>query len=248
LDLQNSVDVLGVGISRTDKNRVREKIKGALLADRTLTIFTPNPEIIMLAQKDKKFKEVLNGADLLLADGIGVVIASKLLRDPLPERVTGIDTGEFILSLASELSLPVFLLGAKEGVGERAAKEIKARYPHIRIVGVHHGYFEKSGMENEAVIQQINASGARILFVCFGAPIQEIWISENKSRLKSVKLYTGLGGALDVWAKDVRRAPKLLQSIGLEWLWRILKEPRRASFLLKMPAFLCKVLCRKISK
>ena len=248
MNSQNHVDVLGVNISRADKKQVRSKIDVSLAADLPLTIFTPNPEIIMLAQKDTSFKEVLNSADLLLPDGVGVVIASRLLRDPLPERVTGIDTGEFILHLASDHSLPIFLLGAKAGVAKRAAREIQTRYHTIKIVGTHHGYFKKSGVENDAVIKKINDSGARIIFVCFGAPMQEIWISENKKHLKSVKFYIGLGGALDVWAKDVRRAPKILQIIGLEWLWRILKEPRRATFLLKMPCFLCKVLCRKISK
>ena len=201
----------------------------------------------MLAQKDARFKEVLNSADLLLPDGIGVVIASRILGAPLSERITGIDTGEFILKLASARSIPVFLLGAKPGVAERAATEIKARYPNIKIAGTHHGYFNKSGAENDEIIRCIKNSGARILFVCFGAPIQEKWIFENKGCLKSIKLYIGLGGAFDVWSKDVRRAPQALQIIGLEWLWRIIKEPHRAGFLLKIPCFLCKVLCRKIS-
>ena len=244
---EDFVDVLGIHISRLGKKEAEEKIERSLCSDTPLTIFTPNPEIIMRAQKDKEFGARLNSADILLPDGIGVVIASRLLHDPLPERITGIDTGEFILKLADEHSIPVFLLGARPGVAERAATEIKARYPSIKEIGAHHGYFEKHGPENDAVINAINDSGARILFVCFGAPMQETWISENKSALKSVKLYTGLGGALDVWAKDVRRAPKILQSLGLEWLWRICKEPRRAAFLLKMPCFLCKVLCSKIS-
>lgn len=247
MNFEDRVDILGVNISRVSKKQVRAIIESSLITDIPLTIFTPNPEIIMLAQKDARFKSVLNGADILLPDGIGVVIASKLLRSPLPERIPGIDTGEFILNIASERAIPVFLLGAKAGVAERAVVELRARYPSIKIVGAHHGYFKKSGIENNAVINKINESGAQILFVCFGAPMQEIWISENKSHLKSVKLYTGLGGALDVWAKDVRRAPKAIQSIGLEWLWRILKEPRRAGFILKIPPFLCKVLCRKIS-
>ena len=244
---EDFVDVLGIHISRLGKKEAEEKIESSLCSDTPLTIFTPNPEIIMRAQKDKEFGRRLNSADILLPDGIGVVIASRILRDPLPERITGIDTGEFILKLADEHSIPVFLLGARPGVAERAATEIKARYKSIKEIGTHHGYFEKSGPENDAVIKAINDSEARILLVCFGAPMQETWISENKKHLKAVKLYIGLGGALDVWAKDVRRAPKIIQRIGFEWLWRILKEPRRAGFLLRMPPFLYKVLCRKIS-
>ena len=241
------VDVLDIRISRASQKEVRRKIEEHLCGTSSLTIFTPNPEIVMRAQKDTYFKEVLNSADLLLPDGIGIIIASRLLGDPLPDRITGIDTGEYILKLASRLSLSIFLLGAKCGVAERAAKEICARYPGIKIVGTHNGYFEKVGNENDEVIEQINQSGADILFVCFGAPLQETWISENKRHLKSVRLYLALGGALDVWANDVHRAPKMFQRIGLEWLWRIIKEPRRAGFILKMPPFLYKVLCRKIS-
>lgn len=241
------VEVLGVRISRVNKNDVLSQISGALSGGSPITVFTPNPEIVMRAQKDKALKNALNSADLLLADGVGIMIASRLLGDPLPERITGIDTGELTLAYAAERGIPIFLLGAKHGVAERAAREIRARYSDIRIVGTHHGYFEKAGAQNDAVIQKINDIGAEVLIVCFGAPIQETWISENKKRLESVKLYLALGGALDVWAKDVRRAPKIFQMIGLEWLWRIIKEPRRAGFILKMPPFLCKVLCRKIS-
>ncbi len=247
MNSSDHVKVLGIKISRLDKKGVHSKIERSLLDNSPLTIFTPNPEIVMLAQRDKGFGAVLNSADLLLPDGIGIIIASRLLRDPLPERITGIDTGEFILKYASQGSIPIFLLGAKAGVAERAAAAIRARYPGIRIVGTHHGYFNKAGSENDEVIKQIQNSGAQILIVCFGAPMQEIWISECKKRLDSVKLYIALGGAMDVWANDVQRAPKILQNIGLEWLWRIFKEPRRAGFILKMPTFLCKVLCRKIS-
>ena len=241
------VEVLSVRISRVSKNEVSSKISNALSGGSPITVFTPNPEIVMRAQKDKKFKKILNSADLLLADGVGITIASRLLGDPLPERITGIDTGELTLAYAAERGIPIFLLGAKPGVAERAAHEIRARYSDIRIVGAHHGYFEKAGSQNDAVIQKINDSGAEVLIVCFGAPLQETWISENKRHLKSVRLYLALGGALDVWANDVHRAPKIFQRIGLEWLWRIIKEPRRAGFILKMPPFLYKVLCRKIS-
>ena len=241
------VDVLGVKISCVNKNQVALRVADALSRGSPTGIFTPNPEIVMRAQKDLKFKSILNSADLSLADGIGIIIASRLLGTPLPERITGIDTGERILEHAAAHGHTVFLLGAKPGVAERAAREIKARYSDIRIVGTQHGYFEKDGDENDDVIRQINDSGAEILFVCFGVPMQETWISNNKNHLKYVKLYITLGGALDVWAKDVRRAPQCIQAIGLEWLWRIIKEPRRAGFLFKMPAFLCKVLCRKIS-
>ena len=133
---------------------MRAKIECALTTNTPLTIFTPNPEIIIEAQRDENFRSILNNADLLIPDGIGVIIASRLLRDPLPERITGIDTGEFILNLAAKYAIPIFLLGAKAGVAERAAAELRARYSSIKIVGTHHGYFKKSGIENNAVIKK----------------------------------------------------------------------------------------------
>ena len=241
------VDILGVHISRVSAEQVKKRICEGLKRESSLTVFTPNPEIVMKAQKDENFKNTLNNADLLLADGVGITLASRLIRDPLPERITGIDTGEFILKLASEKGLPIFLLGGKPGVAKRAATEIKKKHPSINICGMHHGFFQKSGAENEKIIKLINESGAKILFVCFGAPMQEFWILENKKRLNSVKLYIGLGGAMDVWSTDIRRAPQILQTTGFEWLWRILKEPRRASFVFRIPSFLYKVVCRKIS-
>ena len=153
-----------------------------------------------------------------------------------------------MLEYASENALSVFLLGAKSGVADSAAERMRAKYPRLNICGVHHGYFEKYGEENDAVIDAINKSGAQILFVCFGAPLQEKWICENKDRLDSVKLHMGLGGALDVWSGEIKRAPRFFQRAGLEWLWRILKEPRRIGFVFQIPCFLYKVVRHKYLK
>ncbi len=242
------LNIFGVSIEIGDKKTVIDKIKRAFSDSCTISVFTPNPQMLMLAEKNEKFKDILCGGDILLPDGVGVCIAAKLLGTPLPDRITGIDTAENLLEYASDGDIPVFLLGGKDGVAARAAKKIKARYPRLCICGTHHGYFEKSGEDNDGVIKMINESGAKILFVCFGAPLQETWTAENKERLNSVKLYMGLGGALDVWSGDIKRAPSFMQKAGLEWLWRILKEPKRISFVFQIPRFLCKVVRQKYLK
>ena len=137
----------------------------AMERNEPLSVFTPNAEIAELAAEDEKFRLILNRAELLLPDGAGVVLASKILKTPLTEKVAGVDFGERILALAAEKGYPVFFLGGKPGIAELAAEKQKANFPSLSVVGTHDGYFEKEGSENELVVQKINESGARILFV-----------------------------------------------------------------------------------
>ena len=212
--------------------------QSAMERNEPLSVFTPNAEIAELAAEDENFRLILNRAGLLLPDGAGVVLASKILKTPLTEKVAGVDFGERILALAAEKGYPVFLLGGRSGVAELAAEKQKARFPSLSVVGTHDGYFKKEGAENELVLRKINESGARILFVCFGAPAQEKWIDENKDRLSAVLLAAGLGGSLDVYAGNVKRAPQILIRAKLEWLYRLAREPRRAARMLKIPKYI----------
>ncbi|MBR0454842.1 MAG: WecB/TagA/CpsF family glycosyltransferase, partial [Clostridia bacterium] len=177
-----------------------------------------------------------------IPDGIGIYLASLVSGSRLPERSTGIDTAEQILKIAEKQNLHVFLLGGKKGVAKKAALALKKRYPRLIICGIHHGYFDKDKdcRDNGSVIRSINAAKADILFVCFGFPLQERWIAENLPSLPSVRLAMGLGGSLDVWSGNIRRAPSWVQSIGLEWLWRATLEPRRYKSLKHIPTlFVC---------
>ncbi len=198
------------------------------------SVFTPNPEIIMLAQKDKRLKEILNSADLTLADGIGVVIASRLLRNPLPERVAGFD---FVCRLFDS-GRSFYLFGAKPGIAEEAAKRLRER--GVKVVGTHHGYFEDDG----EIIADINEKKPDILLVCLGAPKQEKWIADNKDKL-SVSLCLGVGGTLDVLSGNAKRAPLFFQKCGLEWLYRAVCQPSRLFRLAALPRFLIYVLRSK---
>ena len=246
--MKDKINVLGIYIDRITKQELYESIEKSLNSDCKTKIFTPNPEIIVKAQKDEKIKNILNSATLSIPDGTGIIWAAKKLGTPLPQRLDGIDTAEFVLSLAVKKGLSVFLLGAEEGIAKSAKYILEEKYQGLNICGTHHGFFDINGQQNGDIIHRINNSGADILFVCMGFPRQEIWINENIEKLNSVRLGMGLGGSLDVWSGKVRRAPKVFRKLYLEWLWRIILEPKRIRFLPVIPLFVLKVLRERSQK
>lgn len=249
--MTNSMRILGTKIDAHDKTSIKNAVNEALGKKNNIKIFTPNTEIVLRAKRDNKLKDVLENADIMIADGAGIVMASKILGTPLPERLAGIEIGEYIIEAAAKLGLSIFLLGGKQGVADQAKERIAEKHKNIIICGTHYGYFETNGEENEKVLEQIKSASPDILFVCMGFPRQEKWIVENSHNIPSLRLSVGLGGSLDVWSENVKRAPKIFRKLSLEWLWRILHEPRRMSFLFKIPIFLLNVLvekCEKISK
>lgn len=192
-------------------------------------VFAVTPNMLMLeaCRRDASLRALLGSAELSLADGVGVLRMARRQGRPLPARIAGIDFGEAVLAEAERRGLRVFLLGGREGVALHAAERLHARYPNLRIRGTQHGYFSKTGSENERVLEEIRRSKAEILFVCLGFPLQEKWIAAHRKELPGVRLLAGLGGSLDVWAGRVRRAPYPLRAAGLEWAWRMAREPRR---------------------
>ncbi len=201
-------------------------------------VYTPNATILWQSRKDLSLSSLLRRADLLLPDGAGVILASRLCGTPLPRRITGIDTAEWLLRYGAKRGYSFFFLGGKRGVAERAAKRWQTRLPALRIVGTHHGYFDKNGKENDRVLREIQAAKPDILFVCLGFPQQERWIDRHAASLPSVRLLMGLGGSLDVWSGEVKRAPVPMQRLGLEWLYRTVREPKRWKRIYTLPAFL----------
>ena len=193
------------------------------------TVFTPNADIGAACQRDGQLLRLVREADVLLPDGAGVLLASRLRTPtrPLHYRLPGIEAGETVLGLCADMGLPVFFLGGRGGVAARAAANRSRRLPTLRIAGTHDGYFDHTGKENEAVLAGINESGAAVVLVCLGFPLQERWIVDNRSALPRVRLLMGLGGSFDVWAGRVARAPGCVQRLHLEWLWRMAAEPRR---------------------
>ncbi|MCL1913656.1 MAG: WecB/TagA/CpsF family glycosyltransferase [Eubacteriaceae bacterium] len=187
-----------------------------------LTIFAINPNKVILAAKDPQVTDALQSAGILVPDGIGVVIASKLMGRPLSSRIAGVDLFES-LSLQLGQSCPVFFYGAKPGVAARAAEQLKAKNPDLSIAGVVDGY---SGDEM-SIIDKVNGSGAKALFVGLGSPAQELFINRNANLMPCLKLAMGVGGSFDAISGEVGRAPQLAINMHLEWAYRILSQPAR---------------------
>ncbi len=204
-------------------------------------IVTPNAEIVYGCRETEGLRDVLNAAALTLPDGIGVVYASKILKRPLRGRVAGIDFAAGLMERMAGAGKKLFLLGARPGVAEQAAEKLRAKYPGLCICGTHDGYFREDG----PVIEKINASGADAVFVCLGAPKQELWMAAHRDELAG-KLLIGLGGSLDVFAGAVKRAPEAWRRLGLEWLYRFIREPSRFGRMLRLPLFLLWVIAERI--
>lgn len=227
------IDILGVSIDNVVTAEAVEQ--GVALLDRSgfHYIVTPNPEFILAAKKAPDFREVLNYADLALPDGIGVVYASKILGRPLKGRATGVDFAQGLMRAMAQSGKGLYLLGAKPGIAEQAAQRLTEQYPTLRICGTHDGYFQ----DDAPVVAEIKASGADVIFVCLGAPKQELWMAKNGAATGAT-LAVGLGGCLDVFAGNVQRAPRWMQKWGLEWLYRLYKEPQRIGRMSKLPLIL----------
>lgn len=232
--MRNTVDIMGVPVDNVTMDKAVDRVISFLSEDKVHSVFTPNAEIMMAAQRDANLKSILMTADLLVADGAGVVLASKILGRNLPERVAGFDLINRVFSLSRKKKFKLFLFGGKPEVAEQAGQKITSLYPGVEIAGCRNGYFSK---ENEhEIINQINSSGADILLVALGAPKQETWIHEHKSLL-TTRVCIGVGGSLDVFAGTAKRAPVFFQKNGLEWLYRLYKEPWRYKRMLDLPRF-----------
>lgn len=234
-------DILGVGIDDLTLDEAIEAGAALLERERFHYVVTPNPEFILAAKKDEGFRQVLNGADLALPDGIGVVYAARLLGRPLKGRSPGVDFAQGLMEGMARSGRSLFLLGAKPGVAEKAAENLRRAHPGLLIAGTHDGYFR----EDQPVIEAIQASGADVVFVCLGAPKQELWMAKN-GPATGVRLAVGLGGCLDVFAGNVQRAPEGWQKAGLEWLYRLIKEPSRIGRMAKLPLILVDALGARI--
>ena len=227
------IEILGVGFDNiTMEQAVAEGVRlintpGAHYA------VTPNPEIVEVCRTDPEAMEAVRNADLVLADGIGIIYGAKLLGTPLKGRVTGIGFAQGLMGEMAQNGKSLFLLGAKPGVAEKAADKLRTAYPGLQIAGTRDGYFQEDG----PVLEEIRASGADVVFVCLGAPKQEKWMRKNGAA-SGARLLVGLGGCLDVFSGEVQRAPEIFQRLGLEWFYRLIKNPSRIGRMMKLPLFL----------
>lgn len=239
--MKDKVNILGVWVDMVNVSRAADRIMQFFNEDGLHKVYTPNSEIIMAAYKDDNFKNVLNSAELLTADGIGVVYASKILGKPIAERAAGYDIACEVLDRIKGTSHGVFLFGGKPGVAETAKEKLEERYPGIKISGCRNGYFKPE--EEQGIVEEINNSGADLIFVCLGAPKQELWIDKYKDSLKA-NVAMGVGGSLDVFAGTALRAPEFYCKHGLEWFYRLMKQPSRAGRMMALPKFGLTVLLK----
>lgn len=215
-------------------SRIRTRQKGYIV--------TPNPEIVDLCRRDSVLNGIINHAALILPDGIGIVYAARILGEPLCGRVPGIDFAERLVAAMAKENMRLYLLGAKPGIAEKAGKNLCQKYPGLILAGCHDGYFSNE----QEVIEAVNASGgADVIFVCLGAPKQEKFIDAHMDELH-VTLLCGLGGSLDVFAGEAKRAPDWMIRMGLEWLYRFLKQPTRLGRMMRLPKFLWLVIQERL--
>jgi N-acetylglucosaminyldiphosphoundecaprenol N-acetyl-beta-D-mannosaminyltransferase len=206
-------------------------------------VITLNAEIIYQAQSNPDLLQLINQADLVTPDGAGVVWASRYLGRPVPARVTGIDLVLALGPVAEVKGYRLFLLGAAPGVAEEAGQKLQESYPKLVVAGAYHGYFQPGSPEEQQVLQMIRQAQPDLLLVALGAPRQEFWIRQHLAAGDlTVPVSIGVGGSLDVIAGRVERAPAWMRRCQLEWLGRLLREPRRWRRMLALPKFVLKVL------
>jgi N-acetylglucosaminyldiphosphoundecaprenol N-acetyl-beta-D-mannosaminyltransferase len=192
---------------------------------RSISIFFLNAHCFNIAQKNQEYCKALNSSDLLLNDGIGIKIGTKILKLPHKENMNGTDFIPKVIELCLDKKRPIFLLGAKEGISCTAAETLRTKFPEINIIGNRSGYFSEE--EEVKMIEEINQLKVEVLIVGMGVPMQELWIYKNKDKLKTVKIAIAGGAIIDFISGNVRRAPVWIQKIGMEWLFRFAQEPKR---------------------
>lgn len=228
--------VLGVNVNTENYDGLMTQVFDRIEKKEKALIVAINPEKIIKAKQDPSLKKLLNDAEFQIPDGIGVILASKIQKGQIRERVTGVDMMMRLCEEAAKRSKPIFLYGGKPGVADKAKEKLESLFPSIKIVGTQDGY-EK---DPQKVNDKINAAKPDILFVAMGSPKQENWINDNRDQLHPT-IYQGVGGSFDVLAGTVKRAPEAFQKAGLEWLYRLLKEPKRIKRQMALPLFLLEV-------
>ncbi len=243
--MRNRVDILGVHFDVITMQGAIDQAFRFLEGNRARMIFTANPEIVMLAESNKDFNESINKGDLVVADGIGVVIGAKWLGHPLKERVAGYDLVQGILDKMKDTEKTAYFFGAAPGVADLAAKRMMQLHQGLKVVGSHDGYFDAA--EEQRLIEEIKALKPDLLLIGLGAPKQESWMLKHKDEL-GIKLCIGVGGSFDVMSGKLKRAPQVFIKLGLEWFHRLISQPTRFKRMMKLPIFLVHILKKKITR
>ena len=242
--MRDTVTILGVPIDNLTIDEFADKTKELIeTSNKTCkVVVAPNVEFIMMAQKDKEFFNILKNASLATPDSIGVIIGGKLQKKPFKERIPGQAYFRKVIEIGEKEGWTFYFLGGTKDVVFKTKQNIEKEFKNIKIIGYHDGYLDNQ--TEEEVINEINTLKPNVLFVAMGAPKQEKWIQKNKDRLK-VDIATGQGGTFDYEAGRIKRAPKWIQKIGMEWLWRLIKEPSRIVRMRVLPIYLIKIILKK---
>ena len=232
------IDVMGVLFDNLSKEEFVAKAEEIIASGGKGYVVTPNAEIAYEAAHDEEFCQLLNDACMVLPDGAGVVLGAKILGTPIREKVAGIEFGDAVCGLMAKTGGSVYLLGGKPGVAEAAGEKLKEKHPGLKICGTADGYFK----DETAVVAKVNEAKPDVLFVCLGAPKQEKFMKNHFDALDT-HLMLGLGGSLDGYAGLAKRAPQWMINLSLEWLYRLIKEPKRLGRMMRLPKFV--LICVK---
>ncbi len=242
--MRDIIKILGVEIDNVNKEdavlRTKELIENSNKSCKL--IVAPNTEFIMKAQKDEEFFKVLKSAELATPDSVGIMLGGKIQKKPFKARIPGQMYFRSVLEYGAKVGWTFYLLGGQGDIPKLAKENVERLFPNVKIVGYHEGYFEKDS--EEKVIQEINSLQPNVLFVAMGAPIQEKWIYNHRHELK-VDVATGQGGTFDYEAGNIKRAPVVIQKLGIEWLWRLILQPSRIKRMMVLPEYVIKIIFSK---
>lgn len=240
MQIKNPVKILDVPVHPLTMGEAVSVLEESITSGEQAFVVTANAEIIMMCQEDAGYKKIVShDAQLVLPDGAGAVWAGRHLGYKVPERVAGFDLYCQLLDKAAQKGYKAFFFGGSPGIAEAAKAKSEELYPGVQVVGCRNGYFKEE--ESQAIIDEINTSGADMLFAALGAPKQEKWLVRYREQLKP-KILMGIGGSFDVFAGKMERAPKWMQDASLEWLFRLYKQPSRFMRMMALPKFVLKVV------
>lgn len=240
----DSVTLLGMKVDRLSMGEALEDLERFIADGKPRHIVTADASMVVQARRDSDLAAIVQGADLVTPDGAGLLWASKLLRHPILHRVSGVDLVAELSRLSSRKGYRLFLLGSAPGVAEAASKNLAERFPGAQFVGTRHGFF--STADEPQIVQEIRAAKPDVLLVAFGIPKQEKFIARHKEAL-GVPVLIGVGGSFDVYSGRVKRAPKWMQNRGLEWLYRVCQNPRKAGKVMTLPQFALLVIRARLT-
>lgn len=238
-----TVRIMEVPFINTNMPSLVDVLDGRLSRAESTFLVTANPEIMMYAQKDSDYLHILKTADMVIPDGIGIIIASKILGHPLEQRLAGYDLTLASLRLCAEKKYSVYFLGAQSDVIAEAVQRIKKAYPSLSVAGYHHGYVD---LDDESVIQDIQSVDPDVIFVGLGFPKQELWIERYRDWLDK-GLFIGVGGSFDSLAGKTKRAPRIWRKFNLEWLYRLIQHPSRWRRMMVIPVFIFQIVKERVS-